>query len=149
MSPPSLYLMTGVPGAGKTTWAKRHAEYEYIGSDEIRHELFGKELTIRGYRKVHKLMLQRANEKLRQGKDVVIDSAHISIRSRRKVLLGVPDCVTKIAVYIDTPVRQALVNNRLRTRHVPIIGIIIQGKRLIPPTITEGFDEIIHVQTDL
>ena len=148
MNTPTLYLLTGVPGAGKTTWAKQHSQYEYIGSDEIRRELFGKELTLRGYRKVHKIMLQRAKECLAQGKDVVIDSAHISIRSRRKVLAAIPEGIIKIAVHIDTPVCQALVHNRRRERHVPRLGSIISGKRLVPPTVSEGFDKVIHVKID-
>ena len=56
----TMYLMVGISGAGKTTWAKtRLAGAEYIGSDGIRVELFGKELTLKGYHRVHRIMNQR------------------------------------------------------------------------------------------
>ena len=100
--------MVGIPGAGKTTWAKQHPQYEYVGSDEIRKELFGKELTVRGYRKVHCLMMQRAISHLESGHDVVMDSAHVSIRARKKVLKGLPPGIDVVAVHIDTAVPQAL-----------------------------------------
>lgn len=53
----TLYLMVGISGAGKTTWAKKQLSgAEYIGSDGIRMELFGKELTLKGYHRVHRIM---------------------------------------------------------------------------------------------
>ena len=120
--------MVGIPGAGKTTWAKEHPQYVYVGSDEIRKELFGKELTVRGYRKVHRLMMQRAISHLESGHDVVMDSAHVSIHARKKVLKGLPSGIDVVAVHIDTAVPQALKNNHMRERHVPRIGIMFLGK---------------------
>ena len=134
--------MVGVPGAGKTTWAKKHNQYAYVGSDEIRKELFGKELTLRGRRKVHRIMLQRANELLTAGRDVVLDSSHLSLHARRKVLQGIPKGTGTVAVYINTPIQQAIENNLKRSRNVPRIGIILSGKKLVVPTKQEGFDRI-------
>ena len=44
----TLYLLVGVPGAGKTTWAMQHPKLVHISSDAIRKELFGKEMTLQG-----------------------------------------------------------------------------------------------------
>ena len=141
----TLYLMVGIPGAGKTTWAKCHTEWHYIGSDEIRAKLFGKELTLRGYRKVHRLMMEQALALLAAGQDVVLDSSHLTRRARRKVLQALPPGVGRVAVYIDTKVPQALRNNRNRQRHVPRLGILYFGRRIVPPTTAEGFDRILYV----
>ena len=47
-----VYFMIGVPGAGKTTYATTELSHAvYLGTDAIRKELFGKELTLRGHRK--------------------------------------------------------------------------------------------------
>ncbi len=89
---------------------------------------FGKELTVRGYRKVHRLMMQRAISHLESGHDVVMDSAHVSIHARKKVLKGLPSGIDVVAVHIDTAVPQALKNNHMRERHVPRIGIMFLGK---------------------
>lgn len=141
----TLYLMVGIPGAGKTTWAKSHTELCYVGSDEIRAQLFGKELTLRGYHRVHRLMMERALALLAEGRDVVLDSSHLTRRARRKVLRVLPPEVGKVAVYIDTKVPQALRNNRNRQRHVPRLGILYFGRRIVPPTTAEGFDRILYV----
>ena len=101
----TMYLLVGISGAGKTTWAKtRLAGAEYIGSDGIRMELFGKELTLRGYHRVHRIMNQRMRAALEQGRDVVVDSVHLSRRARRRVLRAVPEGVRCVAVWIDTGV---------------------------------------------
>lgn len=142
----TLYLLVGVPGAGKTTWAIQHPKLVHISSDAIRKELFGKEMTLQGYRRVHRIMMERALGYLSAGQDVVLDSAHLSIRSRRKVLQALPADIRTIAVHIATPVYQALVNNQMRERHVPKLGICLSGRRLVEPTVEEGFDHIVRVQ---
>ena len=144
----TLYLLVGVPGAGKTTWALQHPELVHISSDAIRKELFGKEMTLRGYHRVHRIMMARALDHLAAGRDVVLDPAHVSLSSRRKVLRALPDDVRAVAVHIATPVPQALVNNQMRDRHVPKLGICSPGKRLVEPTEEEGFDCVMRVQKD-
>ena len=90
--------------------------------------------------------MERALGYLSAGQDVVLDSAHLSIRSRRKVLQALPADIRTIAVHIATPVSQALVNNQMRERHVPKLGICLSGRRLVEPTVEEGFDHIVRVQ---
>lgn len=139
----TLYLMVGISGAGKTTWAKRQMpEAEYIGSDGIRMELFGKELTLKGYHRVHRIMNQRMRAALEQGRDVVVDSVHLSRRARRRVLRAVPQGVRCIAVWIDTGVVQAIRNDACRQRHVPFFAIALMRRRLVQPQTSEGFHEI-------
>lgn len=144
----TLYLLVGVPGAGKTTWALQHPQLVHISSDAIRKELFGKEMTLRGYHRVHRIMMERALDHLAAGQDVVLDSSHLSIRARRKVLQALPEDVQAVAVHIATPVSQALVNNQMRERHVPRIGICLSGKRLVEPSEAEGFDRVLRIQKD-
>ena len=37
----TVYIMVGVPGAGKTTFAKRYLPHAvYLGTDSIREELY-------------------------------------------------------------------------------------------------------------
>lgn len=144
----TLYLLVGVPGAGKTTWALQHPQLVHISSDAIRKELFGKEMTLRGYHRVHRIMMERALDHLAAGQDVVLDSSHLSIRARRKVLQALPEDAQVVAVHIATPVSQALVNNQMRERHVPRIGICLSGKRLVEPSEAEGFDRVLRIQKD-
>lgn len=139
----TMYLMVGISGAGKTTWARtRMAGAEYIGADGIRMELFGRELTLKGYRRVHRIMNQRMRAALEQGRDVVVDSVHLSRRARRRVLRAVPEGVRCVAVWIDTGVMQAIRNDACRQRHVPFFAIALMRPRLVEPKQEEGFHEI-------
>ena len=139
----TMYLMVGISGAGKTTWARtRMVGAEYIGSDGIRMELFGRELTLKGYRRVHRIMNQRMRAALEQGRDVVVDSVHLSRRARRRVLRAVPEGVRCVAVWIDTGVAQAIRNDACRQRHVPFFAIALMKPRLVKPQREEGFHEI-------
>lgn len=140
----TLYVMVGIPGAGKTTYAKtKFGHAVRIGSDDLRKEFFGKELTLRGYRMIHRTMLQRASGHLREGKDVVIDCMNASIRARSAYFQILPKGTSIAAVYLKTPVWEALRNNRNRSRHVPVIGILWNRLRIRAPKETEGFDGIV------
>ena len=142
---PTVFIMVGIPGAGKTTWALSHPELAYVGSDAIRRELYGREMTPRGYRRVHRIMAVRMREHLAAGRDVVVDSAHITPRARRFLLKQLPPGYRAVAVFINTPLKQALHNNQNLDRHVPEPGIRFLHRRLAPPTLQEGFHDIIHV----
>ena len=136
----TLYIMVGIPGAGKTTYAKKKLKHAIrIGSD-----FFGKELTLKGYRAIHATMLKRAAAQLREGRDVVIDCMNASIRSRRVYFHILPPECSIVAVYLHTPVWRALRNNQNRSRHVPVIGILFTRLRLHPPRKSEGFHLVIR-----
>ena len=100
----TVYIMIGIPGAGKTTYAKtKLAHAAYLGTDAIREELFGKELTLRGHKRVHQIMHERMLHYLEEGRDVVIDCTNIT-RKRRKILLNViPPGHQIVALFMDTP----------------------------------------------
>lgn len=143
----TLYIMSGIPGSGKTTYAKEQLSHAvYIGSDAIRKELYGKEMTFRGYWLVHQIMIERAFSYLREGRDVVVDSVHGSVESRRRYFRILPPGADVTVVYMDIPVSTALSNNRKRKRHVPSAGIIFLSRLISPPALKEGFDQIILVR---
>lgn len=105
----TLYIMSGIPGSGKTTYAEKHLSHAvYIGSDAIRKELYGKEMTLRGYRMIHRLMIERAYSNLKAGRDVVVDSVHGSRKARRRYLRTLPPGAKATVVYMDIPVSVAL-----------------------------------------
>lgn len=143
---PTLYIMVGIPGAGKTTYAKNELSHAvYIGADALREKLYGKELTLRGYRRIHRLMLRYAKSYLKKGRDVVIDCANISLRARKQYQKILSEKDKLIAVYIRSTLKQALANNQKRSRHVPAFGILFMHLRFKQPHKTEGFCKVIHV----
>lgn len=143
----TLYIMSGIPGSGKTTYAEKHLSHAvYIGSDAIRKEFYGKEMTLRGYWMIHRLMIERADYHLKEGRDVVVDSVHGSREARRRYLRILPPGAKAAVVYMDIPVSVALSNNRKRNRHVPAAGILLLNALITRPTLEEGFDQIILVR---
>ncbi|MCC2254611.1 ATP-binding protein [Ruminococcus sp. CLA-AA-H200] len=146
---PKAIILVGIPGAGKTTYAKKYfSDAVYIGSDAIRKEWYGKESCMGNHRKVHAEMHRRCKETLASGKDIVIDSMNIRAHSRAKlihVMKSAGASVQITAVFINTPLHIALMNNRRRERHVPPIGIVLLHVLLKPPKQHEGFDSVLCI----
>ena len=84
-----LYLMMGIPGSGKSTYAKQFASrnsIQYISRDEIRFSLlqptdgyFDKE------NEVMKILREKTNLALENG-STLVDSTNLSEKSRAKLL---------------------------------------------------------------
>ena len=83
-----LYIMSGCPGSGKTTYAKKHfPNAKYVSRDEIRFSMvseneayFGKE------EEVFNKFIEEINTGLRDSLDVVADATHLNVYSRLKLL---------------------------------------------------------------
>lgn len=152
---PYLIMMCGLPGSGKTTYAKNNitittAKKTYrpivLSSDQIRKEIYGDE-TIQGdgnkvFTKLHK----KAKEELKQGNDVVIDATYIKKKHRihfLKELKKIP-CIP-VCIVMATEYSLCILNNYSRNRKVPKEVI----KRMLlnwqPPHYGEGFDKISYV----
>ena len=146
----TVYIMVGVPGAGKTTFAKRYLPHAvYLGTDSIREELYGRELTLRGRKRVRRILYDRMKETLAAGDDIVIDCTNITRRRRKMLLDKLPSGTRAVAIYLDTPLMAALQNNRRRKRHVPMIGICTMYQTLSEPSETEGFARVYKIRGDM
>jgi len=94
---PTLYMLVGIPGCGKTTWAtnfiKEHRDIEdirYVSRDEIRFELVDPQERYFSHEKeVFKRFVGTIAQTLIDGFDVIADATHISIKSRKKLLAGI------------------------------------------------------------
>ncbi len=142
-----LYIMVGVPGSGKTTYALNELKNAvYIGSDAVRYELYGNEKQIvRGYRRVHRILEERIIQSLSRDDDVVVDCSNITRNARKRLINLAPEGTEIIVIFIDKPLRITLKNNLSRMRHVPGPGIICMKILLQKPAKSEGIDRIIHI----
>lgn len=142
-----LYVMCGCPGSGKTTWCKKNlAGAVYVGTDDIREELFGTpEPGDRSQeRRVFSTYYGRICQALVEGKDVVADATHTTERGRKKVLDCLPDGQKAVAIVMKTSLRDALYRNANRERVVPEYAIRRMFFRMQEerPRKEEGFSEI-------
>lgn len=144
-----IILTCGIPGSGKSTWAKRKlANYDYykhVSRDEIRFSLvapgapyFSKE------REVFKRFVDQICKFDKEGFDVIADATHISKISRKKLIDAVlaknPNAIFGVA-YFDTPYEECLERNefRLGTRqHVPLHVMEEMRDNLEVPTVEEN-----------
>lgn len=139
----TVYMMIGIPGSGKTTYAQSQLHNAvYIGTDAIRYELYGREMTVRGRKKVYDLLRKRLRIAVKNEKDVVLDCANTTLHRRKKILRMIPGHCRIIGIWMRTPLQYAIRNNRKRNRHVPVGGIFLMWLFFQQPSSAEGFDKI-------
>lgn len=146
---PTLTLLVGVPGSGKTTWAnKNHKENEVVlSSDLIRKELFNDETNQENNKLVFTTLYNRARELLKSGKSVIIDATNVTIKDRSRALKNFTNfSVIKVAIVFKTATDICKFRDKNRTRTVGEEVIDKFTEKFINPTKEEGFDEIIYIE---
>ena len=135
---PKLFVLCGLPGSGKSSWAQAHPQYVTVSSDAIRAELYGHEETQGDPQEVFAEMDKRVSSLLDEGKDVIYDATNISAKIRKNIIAKFPQA-TPICIFLDTPVKECIKRNLKRKRHVPEHIIMRMNKNLEPPTAEENF----------
>ncbi len=148
----SLILMMGVPGSGKTTYAKKIAGNNdiYISRDEIRFDLvkenepyFSKE------DEVLATFIRTINNALPLAERYVIaDATHLNIGSRAKILKNLhnkPDSI--YVIYVAVSLETALKRNAKREGRalVPETAIKNMYRSITLPRKEEGIDMLFWV----
>lgn len=142
---PILYIMCGLPASGKTTKAKEivaEEGAEYVSSDEIRKELYGDESCQSDNQKVFEHYYKRMNQYLSEGKDVVIDSTNVTLKSRKRIIAECKINCVKLLYMIATPIEYCYENDSKRERHVGKEVIDKFWKSFQFPQEFEGFDGV-------
>lgn len=144
-----LYVLCGVPGVGKTTWAKANVPSGsvYISRDEVRFSIlkptdkyFSKE------KEVYNEFIERIKEALSAGFDVYADATHLNRASRSKLLNAVGrEVPSKVyALVFEAPLEICLKRNSGRTgrAYVPEEQIESMYHSFTRPVKSEGFTEV-------
>lgn len=143
---PTLMMLVGLPGSGKSTWAKNyiyeHPDTAHMSSDAIRKELFGDESIQENPEKVFGLMHSRSIEALNSGKDVIYDATNMTRKDRSKIIEKCPNGVRIechiIWEYIDICVKRD--SKRERVVGEEVINRMV--RRFQAPFYDEGFEGI-------
>lgn len=144
-----MIILIGLPASGKSTWAERYATNRkftvLISSDSIREELYGDEATQGDNNKIFSLVRERAEEALKEGKDVVIDATNMTIKDRSAYFdIAKTYDATVTGILFDTPVEECKRRNSKRDRVVPDFVYDKMLNRYEEPKLSEGFTMLIR-----
>jgi len=151
------YMMIGVPGSGKSTYAKNLIKYVNdidkkqnivcISRDEIRFSLLKEEdAYFSKENQVYKIFIQKIRENLKAGNDVIIDATHMTWGSRHKMFKNLANIenLKIIGIWMNIPFSKCYKNNNKREglAKVPEDTLKNMIKHFEKPEIKEGFTEI-------
>jgi predicted kinase len=146
---PTLYVMIGPAGSGKSTIARLFHPTCIVCPDTIRKIMFGSEEDQREPEKVFERAYKTTEDLLCAGFSVVFDATNTTKWGRKRLLNRVSGIWHKnVAVYMNTPLEECKRRNEKRERKVPDAVIERQYAQMLKDAeqIPEIFDEIIIVE---
>jgi len=117
---PSLVLLVGAAGAGKTTFAARHfSADEVLASDALRARLSGDEANQQVSGAAFRILHRELERRLAAGLLTVVDATNLTPRNRRELLVrGRAAGLPAVAIVLALPDQVVLQRNAHRGRRV-------------------------------
>lgn len=156
---PSLVVLVGAAGAGKTTFATRHFDpAEVLSSDAYRARIAGDEADQRATRAAFDQLHRALERRLADGRLTVVDATNVERPARRALLAraaaaGLP----AVAIVLDLPPATVLARNagrsgrivdeRVVRRHLERLRSSLDGPT--PPFDGEGFLRVVMLRNPL
>jgi predicted kinase len=146
MNKPILFMMSGLPGSGKSHQAEIQRNYYdavIYSSDKMREELTGDVNCQDKNDEIFKELHRRVKLDLSSGKNVIYDATNINYKKRKSFLEELKDIeCTKICIFMVTPYRDCINQNNIRERKVPEDILSKMYKSIYIPQYYEGWDNI-------
>lgn len=151
MNKPTLVLMCGLSGSGKTTVAKTlqnslqniNLHTKIVSSDAIREELTGKVEDQSRNEEVFKIFHERIYMHLKDNYNVIADATNLTMKARRAILDRVNKLdINRLCYIVPKPYEQCRIDNLNREHPVPASVLKKQISGFQIPFIEEGFDKI-------
>lgn len=148
----TLYIMVGLPGSGKTTFAKKFIEdknINYLSSDELR-AMFGTSQEDQSVTpKVFSYIKSMVDEYLKNKANVLVDATNVNKKERSDYIKTAKKYNAKVVVYVFKMDRAGLIDrNKTRGqqggRVVPDFVIDKMLNKYEEPSKIEGIDEIYY-----
>ncbi|HEV7240345.1 MAG TPA: ATP-binding protein [Thermoanaerobaculia bacterium] len=134
--PLELIVFVGIQGAGKSTYYRAHlaATHVHVSKDLMPNA-----------RNRDAKQTEMITQALAAGRSVVVDNTSPTPIVRAPLIaLGKALGARVVAYSFETPVKEAAARNRLREgkARVPDSAVFITARKLVPPSLEEGFDEV-------
>ena len=146
MNRPTLIILVGPPGTGKTTYAMKYIEEHpgtvHLSSDGIRKELHGDESIQDNPSEVFAIMQKRAIAGLDFGYDVIYDATSMTRKDRAGIISACPKFAKIECHIIWAPIETCIERDAARERTVGKEVINRMLKRFQSPWYDESIDEI-------
>lgn len=158
---PTLFMMVGIPGSGKSTIAKKYEKTynaKIFSSDEYRKNLLGNEFDQSNNNLVFKTLYADIADNLRFGNNCILDATNINTKDRKKAMDSIDSILRnkfniknkkfiykKIAVTCLSGVSICIERDAKRERSVGEKVIKKFVSKFEYPQIFEGFDDIYNV----
>lgn len=144
----TLFIMCGVPGVGKSTWAKENVPKDavYVSRDEVRFSILQPNDTYFAKEKeVFNEFINRIKAGLAAGKNVYADATHLNSSSRNKLMNAVGRGNWDFQALVFTAsLEDCLIRNSKRNgrAYVPEDSLVEMYHKFSIPTKREGFSEV-------
>ena len=149
----TIYIAVGLPGSGKSTYAKnfiKDKDIEYLSSDELRAKFGSGETDQTCTNQVFGHIKRKVDEFLKDGKNVLVDATSVNRRERADYINAAKKYGAKVVALVFKMDRDGLIARNQKRGE--------QGGRVVPdwvidkmlakfeePSTSEGIDEIIYV----
>ncbi len=145
---PSLIVLVGPAGSGKSTFAARHfALDEVLSSDRYRAIVSGDEADQRATRAAFNLLHRDLERRLAAGLLTVVDATNVEPAARRALLSRARAAsVSATAIVFDLPHATVLAWNAARRPRIVDEHVVrrhLDRLRTTPPTPEEGFTQVV------
>ncbi|PZU98530.1 MAG: AAA family ATPase [Leptolyngbya sp.] len=155
-------MLVGVPGSGKSTWARdfvlANPRYRIVSTDALRAQLYGDEAVQGDWLRIWQQVViqwRQAIAAIYQGEleGVIYDATNARRRHRREAIATARQIgfAPITLVWFDVPLSLAIERNRGRSRQVPADIIATMHRQLqgAPPSLQEGVDRVLVLGADL
>ena len=150
---PSLVVLVGAAGAGKSTFAARHfTEVEVLSSDRFRAIVSGDEANQAATRAAFSLLHRELSTRLRHGRLTVVDATSVRAMARIALIARADAAlVPVIAIVLDMPADTVFARNAARPARTVDMAVVRQqlaGLREsldgpAAPMLREGFAQVV------
>jgi predicted kinase len=139
-SAPELVIFVGLQASGKSSLFQERfaATHEHVSKDLFRNN-----------KNRNRRQAQLIEAALGAESSVVVDNTNPTVEDRQPLIkLGREFGARVVGYYFESTVRRCVERNRRRTGkdRVPDVAIYSTAKRLVPPSYSEGFDELSRVR---